>query len=61
MPIEAVPNPHNEDYLRAKREQLGHTLHHQGLALDEEMIHDEQLHDDEQRESDDADRGELNG
>ena len=55
MPIEAVPNPHNEDYLRAKRELLGHTLHHQGLALDDEMIRGEQVHDD-QRESDDADR-----
>jgi 3,4-dihydroxy 2-butanone 4-phosphate synthase/GTP cyclohydrolase II len=59
VPIEAVPNPHNEDYLRAKRERLGHTLHHQGLALDEEMIRGEQVHDD-QHESDDADRGDLN-
>jgi len=24
---------------------MGHALHHQGLALDEEMIHDEQVHD----------------
>ncbi len=46
VPIEAVPNPHNEAYLRAKRELLGHTLHHQGLALDEELIHGEQLEDD---------------
>jgi 3,4-dihydroxy 2-butanone 4-phosphate synthase/GTP cyclohydrolase II len=38
IPIEHVPNPHNEAYLRAKRERLGHILHHQGLALDEEMI-----------------------
>jgi 3,4-dihydroxy 2-butanone 4-phosphate synthase/GTP cyclohydrolase II len=45
VPIEAVPNPHNEDYLRAKRELLGHTLHHQGLALDEELIHGEHLQD----------------
>jgi 3,4-dihydroxy 2-butanone 4-phosphate synthase/GTP cyclohydrolase II len=42
IPIEHVPNPHNEAYLRAKRERLGHTLHHQGLPLDEQMIHDEQ-------------------
>jgi 3,4-dihydroxy 2-butanone 4-phosphate synthase/GTP cyclohydrolase II len=42
IPIEHLPNPHNEAYLRAKRDKLGHTLHHQGLALDEEMIHDEQ-------------------
>ncbi len=45
IPIEHVSNPHNEAYLRAKRDRLGHTLHHQGLALDEEMIHGEQEHD----------------
>jgi 3,4-dihydroxy 2-butanone 4-phosphate synthase/GTP cyclohydrolase II len=39
--IQAVPNRHNEEYLRTKRERLGHTLHHQGLPLDEEMIHEE--------------------
>jgi 3,4-dihydroxy 2-butanone 4-phosphate synthase/GTP cyclohydrolase II len=41
LPIESIPNPHNEAYLRQKAELLGHTLHHQGLALDEELIHDE--------------------
>jgi 3,4-dihydroxy 2-butanone 4-phosphate synthase/GTP cyclohydrolase II len=45
IPIEHPSNPHNEDYLRVKREKLGHTLHHQGLGLDEEMLHDEQEHD----------------
>jgi len=45
VPIQHVPNPHNEAYLRAKRERMGHTLHHQGLALDEQMLHDEQEHD----------------
>jgi 3,4-dihydroxy 2-butanone 4-phosphate synthase/GTP cyclohydrolase II len=45
IPIEHVPNPHNEAYLRVKREKLGHILHHQGLALDEEMIHSEEQHD----------------
>jgi 3,4-dihydroxy 2-butanone 4-phosphate synthase/GTP cyclohydrolase II len=45
LPIEHLPNQHNEAYLRAKRDKLGHTLHHQGLALDEQMIHDEQEHD----------------
>ena len=45
IPIEHQSNPHNEDYLRVKREKLGHTLHHQGLGLDEEMLHDEQEHD----------------
>jgi 3,4-dihydroxy 2-butanone 4-phosphate synthase/GTP cyclohydrolase II len=42
VPIQAVPNPHNEGYLRAKKDKLGHILHHQGLALDEEMIHEEE-------------------
>jgi 3,4-dihydroxy 2-butanone 4-phosphate synthase/GTP cyclohydrolase II len=45
VPIESVPNAHNEDYLRAKRDKMGHILHHQGLALDEEMIHDEEERD----------------
>jgi 3,4-dihydroxy 2-butanone 4-phosphate synthase/GTP cyclohydrolase II len=45
VPIESAPNLHNEAYLRAKRDKMGHSLHHQGLALDEEMIHDEQEHD----------------
>jgi 3,4-dihydroxy 2-butanone 4-phosphate synthase/GTP cyclohydrolase II len=45
IPIEPMPNPHNEAYLRAKREKLGHTLHHQGLALDEEMIQREHERD----------------
>jgi 3,4-dihydroxy 2-butanone 4-phosphate synthase/GTP cyclohydrolase II len=42
IPIEHMPNPHNEAYLRAKRDRLGHILHHQGLPLDEEMLHAEQ-------------------
>ena len=42
MPIQQVANPHNQAYLRAKRDKLGHILHHQGLALDEQMLHDEQ-------------------
>jgi 3,4-dihydroxy 2-butanone 4-phosphate synthase/GTP cyclohydrolase II len=41
LPIEHVPNPHNEAYLRAKRERMGHTLHHQGLDVDKDMLHDE--------------------
>jgi 3,4-dihydroxy 2-butanone 4-phosphate synthase / GTP cyclohydrolase II len=45
IPIQHVPNPHNEAYLRAKRERMGHTLHHQGLALDEEMLRSEQSQD----------------
>ncbi len=50
VPIESVPNPHNEAYLRAKRDKMGHSLHHQGLALDEEMIHDEEERDAEGRQ-----------
>ena len=45
VPIEHAPNPENEAYLRAKRDKLGHTLHHQGLPLDEEMIQEEHIHD----------------
>ena len=45
VPIESAPNAHNEAYLRAKRDKMGHSLHHQGLALDEEMIHDEEERD----------------
>jgi 3,4-dihydroxy 2-butanone 4-phosphate synthase / GTP cyclohydrolase II len=45
IPIQHAPNPHNEAYLRAKREKLGHTLHHQGLALDEEMLEREHEQD----------------
>ena len=51
IPIQHVPNPHNEAYLRAKRDRLGHTLHHQGLALDEEMLHGEHEHDRRRRQS----------
>ncbi|HWI75000.1 MAG TPA: bifunctional 3,4-dihydroxy-2-butanone-4-phosphate synthase/GTP cyclohydrolase II, partial [Baekduia sp.] len=45
IPIAHAPNPHNEDYLRTKAERMGHTLHHQGLPLDEQMIHDEHVQD----------------
>jgi 3,4-dihydroxy 2-butanone 4-phosphate synthase / GTP cyclohydrolase II len=45
IPIQHLPNPHNEAYLRAKAERMGHTLHHQGLNLDEEMLHAEREQD----------------
>ncbi len=45
LPIEHVPNRHNEAYLRAKRDRLGHILHHQGLPLDEEMLRAEHEQD----------------
>jgi 3,4-dihydroxy 2-butanone 4-phosphate synthase/GTP cyclohydrolase II len=38
IPIEQEPNPNNASYLRAKRDKLGHTLHHQGLDLDAELL-----------------------
>jgi 3,4-dihydroxy 2-butanone 4-phosphate synthase/GTP cyclohydrolase II len=41
IPIQHMPNPHNEAYLRAKRDRLGHILHHQGLDLDEQMLREE--------------------
>jgi 3,4-dihydroxy 2-butanone 4-phosphate synthase/GTP cyclohydrolase II len=45
VPIEHISNPHNEAYLRAKRDRMGHTLHHQGLDVDKEMLHDEEERD----------------
>jgi len=45
IPIEHESNPHNEEYLRTKAHKLGHLLHHQGLALDEEMIAAERRQD----------------
>ena len=45
IPIEHAPGEHNLDYLRAKKDKLGHLLHHQGLALDEEMIHEHRVLD----------------
>jgi 3,4-dihydroxy 2-butanone 4-phosphate synthase/GTP cyclohydrolase II len=45
VPIVHAPNPHNEAYLRAKRERLGHAIHHQALPLDEQFVHAEQERD----------------
>jgi len=45
IPIEHLANPHNQAYLRAKRDKLGHILHHQGLALDEQMLQEEHERD----------------
>ncbi|HEY8584477.1 MAG TPA: bifunctional 3,4-dihydroxy-2-butanone-4-phosphate synthase/GTP cyclohydrolase II [Capillimicrobium sp.] len=41
VPIEHLPNPHNEAYLRAKAERMGHTLHHQGVDVDGDMLREE--------------------
>jgi 3,4-dihydroxy 2-butanone 4-phosphate synthase / GTP cyclohydrolase II len=45
LPIEHPATEHNLEYLRAKRDRLGHRLHHQALALDEELIHSERVED----------------
>jgi 3,4-dihydroxy 2-butanone 4-phosphate synthase/GTP cyclohydrolase II len=45
LPIQHSATEHNREYLRTKKEKLGHLLHHQGLALDEEMIHEERVQD----------------
>jgi 3,4-dihydroxy 2-butanone 4-phosphate synthase/GTP cyclohydrolase II len=45
VPIVHKTNPHNEAYMRAKEERMGHVLHHQGANLDAEMIHDERERD----------------
>src|SRR3712207_4980034 len=55
IPIEHAPGEHNRAYLRAKKERLGHMLHHQGLALDEEMIHEERMLDRERALAENAD------
>jgi 3,4-dihydroxy 2-butanone 4-phosphate synthase / GTP cyclohydrolase II len=49
VPIRTVPNPHNEAYLKAKKERLGHALHHQGLPLDEQLLFEEHRRDEELR------------
>jgi 3,4-dihydroxy 2-butanone 4-phosphate synthase/GTP cyclohydrolase II len=54
VPIEHAPGEHNRAYLRAKKERMGHLLHHQGLAFDDEMILEERIHDRE-RQSDESD------
>ena len=36
VPIEMAPGDDNVDYLRAKRDKMGHILHHQDLRFDEE-------------------------
>ena len=48
VPIQATPNPHNQSYLDAKRDKMGHVLHHQGLPLDDEMIAEEHRRDKEE-------------
>jgi 3,4-dihydroxy 2-butanone 4-phosphate synthase/GTP cyclohydrolase II len=54
VPIQSVPNPHNEAYLNAKRDKLGHALHHQGLPLDEQLLYEEHRKDEENRREESA-------
>jgi 3,4-dihydroxy 2-butanone 4-phosphate synthase/GTP cyclohydrolase II len=49
IPIEHAPNEHNAAYLRTKAERMGHTLHHQGLNLDETMLREERRKGSERR------------
>jgi len=37
LPIEAEPNTFNAEYLRTKRQRMGHILHHQGLRLEDDV------------------------
>jgi 3,4-dihydroxy 2-butanone 4-phosphate synthase / GTP cyclohydrolase II len=50
IPIEQVPGDHNREYLRAKRDRLGHALHHQGLPLDEQLFQEERESDRRKKE-----------
>src|SRR4051795_189491 len=61
IPIEHVPNEHNLAYLQAKKSRMGHLLHHQGLALDEEMIQDERRRDRETAEQFDSEHDRRGG
>jgi 3,4-dihydroxy 2-butanone 4-phosphate synthase/GTP cyclohydrolase II len=45
VPIQVIANPHNEAYLRTKRDRMGHAIHHQALPLDEELIQGEREED----------------
>jgi 3,4-dihydroxy 2-butanone 4-phosphate synthase / GTP cyclohydrolase II len=45
IPIEHAPNEHNARYMQTKQRRMGHTLHHQGLNLDEELLHSEREQD----------------
>ncbi len=55
VPIQHQANEHNAAYLNTKREKLGHLLHHQGMSLDEQMIHRERIQDREREEAEMSD------
>jgi len=51
VPIEHAPNEHNTAYLRTKKDRMEHMLHHQGLNLDEELLHTEREADRAKRDA----------
>ncbi len=53
VPIEQAPNEHNAAYLRTKKDRMEHMLHHQGLNLDEELLHTEREADRARRDAED--------
>ena len=56
VPIQHATNKHNEAYMRAKAEKMGHILHHQGMNLDEQMLHAEREQDAARRNPDESGR-----
>ncbi len=61
VPIHHEPNQHNEAYLRAKAEKMGHILHHQGMNLDQQMLHAEREQDAGRRDAPPGDVDETDG
>src|SRR5947209_63558 len=45
IPIEHAPNEHNAAYMRTKAERMGHILHHQGLNIEENPLHNRRATD----------------
>ncbi|MGI8632079.1 MAG: bifunctional 3,4-dihydroxy-2-butanone-4-phosphate synthase/GTP cyclohydrolase II [Solirubrobacterales bacterium] len=50
IPIARPPTSENAKYMQTKAERMGHTIHHQGLAWNEELIAAEQRADNAQAE-----------
>jgi 3,4-dihydroxy 2-butanone 4-phosphate synthase/GTP cyclohydrolase II len=55
IPIVHQSNPHNERYLKTKQERMGHALHHQGMAFDDELIQAEHEEDRRRRRAEPGD------
>jgi len=45
VPIEHSSNEHNARYMEAKRDRMGHILHHQGAPVDDDMLKEEHRRD----------------